>query len=333
MHWRAWQSCSRLRIGRVLLILTICLSAGTTSPSHGDDPPQSQRVAILFGARESYRSAAASLEASLKAKGIKCVTAELPKKGDKVGREKALRSLTAAKPAVIATAGIGATSFVLDKVSKTPVVFFTVPNGYDAVFMKASSAFKNRIAGVTTDASPEEQLAWIARQRPTVRNIAILHSTRTKQTVRRFKAASRKQKITITAITSDKEKFPEVIEALNASGCDGVLMIPDAHVYNTATIRRLLLWGLRQKKPIWTFSANVVKAGALAGMYSDTDKAAQQTAELIGKILNGVKPEKIGLQYPRDARTAVNVRTAKMIEVNLDDKIVRLDTVKFGEEP
>jgi ABC-type uncharacterized transport system substrate-binding protein len=333
MRWHVWQSRSRLRIGRVLLVMATCLSASVAPFSRGDDPPQSRRVAILFGARESYRSAAASLETSLKAAGIECVTAELPKREDDAGRGETLARLRAAKPAVIATAGIGATSFVLGKGPKTPVVFFMVPNARDAAFMKDGSAGKDRVAGVTTDASPEDQLAWIARLRPAFKHIAILHSSRTKQTVKRFEAASRKQKIAITAIESDKNEFPEAIEALNASGCDGVLMIPDARVYSVATIQRMLLWGLRQKKPVWTFSANVVKAGALAGMYSDTDKAAQQTAELIGRILDGVDPGKIGLQYPRDVCTAVNMRTAKMIEVSLDDKVVRAETVKFGEEP
>ncbi len=109
-------------------------------------------------------------------------------------------------------------------------------------------------------------------------------------------------------------------------------MIPDARVYNSTTIQRLLLWGLRQKKPVWTFSANIVKAGALAGMFSDAGKTARQTAELAGGILGGVAPGKIGLRYARDVGTAVNVRTAKMIEVKLD-KVVFPDTIKFGEEP
>ena len=333
VRWQVWQSGRPLRIGWGLLALTACLSVSVAGSSRGDDPPQSPRVAILCGDRESYRSAAASLQKALTAKGVDCVSIGLPEKEDEAGRVEALAHLKAAKPVVIGTVGLGATSFVLGQDIKAPVVFFMVPNVHDAAFTKEGGAGKGRVAGVTTDVSPEDQLAWCARAGPAYKTIAILHSSRTSQTVKRFEAAARSRKITLKAIECDKSEFPEAIEALNASGCDGVLMIPDAHVYNAATIRRLLLWGLRQKKPVWTFSANIVKAGALAGMYPDTDKTAQQTAALISKILSGTAPDKVGLNYPRDVRTAVNVRTAEMIGASLDDKVIGEGTVKFGDKP
>jgi len=54
---------------------------------------------------------------------------------------------------------------------------------------------------------------------------------------------------------------------LNKADYDSVLMVPDVQVFNAASVKRLLLWGVRQKTPVWGFSENVIKAGALAGQY------------------------------------------------------------------
>ena len=291
------------------------------------------RVAILFRAQKSYQIATSSLEAALQRTGYECICIELPKRDDQPGRERALRQLASAEPSVIATTGADVTSFVLEKVPKTPVVFFMVPNARDASFVTDGNPHRNRVAGVTTDVSPEDQIDWIARLRPATRNLAILHSSRTQRTVEAFRAAGRKRGITITTIEADKNEFPKAIEALNTKGCNGVLMIPDARIYNAATIKRLLLWGIRQKKPVWTFSASIVRAGAFAGQYADSQAIGRQAAELIQNEINGTRPSDLGLQYPRHVGRAVNERSAEMIDIVLNDAVIGVETMRFGVQP
>ncbi len=317
---------SALTCAAVLLIASLAMPLGA------EDPAPPARIAILFGPQRSYRAAAFALKASLERKGHRCIRVELARKNDKASREQVLKTLIAPDIGLIATAGNHATTFALEKTNKTPIVFFHVPNAPDAPFMRADRpTHPGRLSGVTIDVQPEAQLEWIKKLCPRVKAVAILHSRRTERTVEAFRRASEKSGIRVIAINADKGRFPEAIDALNASGCDGVLMIPDAKVYNAATIKRLLLWGLRKKIPVLTFSENVVKAGAAAGMYADSGAAIRQTSALIHDIVGGADPAAIALQYPKRIQKSVNLHTIQAIGAGLDLGVVRATTTKFGE--
>jgi len=213
---------SALTCAAVLLIASLAMPLGA------EDPAPPARIAILFGPQRSYRAAAFALKASLERKGHRCIRVELARKNDKASREQVLKTLIAPDIGLIATAGNHATTFALEKTNKTPIVFFHVPNAPDAPFMRADRpTHPGRLSGVTIDVQPEAQLEWIKKLCPRVKAVAILHSRRTERTVEAFRRASEKSGIRVIAINADKGRFPEAIDALNASGCDGVLMIPD----------------------------------------------------------------------------------------------------------
>ena len=142
------------------------------------------------------------------------------------------------------------------------------------------------------------------------------------------------QWMSVTTIPAARDEFPAAIEALNNSQYNGVLMIPDAQVYNSPNVERLLLWGVRNKKAVWTFSENVVAAGALAGLYCDPAKVGVQAAELIRNIVRHDEIAASGLHYPHSLgeaiRGAVNVHTAEMIGAPLDERIVADGVTRVG---
>jgi len=109
-------------------------------------------------------------------------------------------------------------------------------------------------------------------------------------------------------------------------------MIPDAAIYNSASVQRLLLWGARQKKPVWSFSQSIVKAGALGGQYANDEALGRQTADLVQRILDGTPPSKLGLQFPDQIESAVNTHTSDVIELELKDSILRSNVVRFGDQ-
>ena len=300
-------------------------------PVHAEGP-QSARVAIVFGHQHTYRQAAQALQRSLEAAGLECVAAELPKSGESDARDRLADLLATPKPTVIASAGAPATVFALQAFSDVPVVFFMVPNMVDAAFIGEDNPHRSRLAGVAADVSPDDRMEWIKRLHPACRNIAVLHSFRTKRTAEALSAAARRRGMTVKSLEADRQRFPDAIKALNNSGCDGVLMIPDAKVYNAPNVRRLLLWGIRQKKPVWAFSKSVVKAGALAGQYSDAESVGRQAAGLIQEVLAGADAASIGPRYPRRVLRAVNERTADMIRVRLPSGAVGADTARYGDQ-
>ncbi len=290
-------------------------------------------VAILVGPYRSYREAASTLQKTLEDAGQRCVLIELPKGADEVARKEAMKRLVDAQPVVIATSGANITSLALKSVPKIPVVFFMVHNALDASFMAEDDPNRGRVTGVAADVAPEDWIDWILRLAPDTRNIGVLVSQRTQRTVAAIGRAAKKRNVRFSVVDIGKGEFLQSLEALNGEHPDGVLMTLDPKVYNSATVERLLVWGIREKKPVWAFSASIVKAGAFAGVYPEPKAVGRQTAELVQKVVGGTAPAKLGVQYPLAVARAVNERTAETIDVPLRKEAVDENTVRFGVKP
>ncbi len=319
----------RWRLIAVTVWVCACLAVPDRS-ARGDDPDV--RVVVLCGPQRTYRQAASALRDSLASAGCQSLLVELPKNGEGPILDEALRQLVEANPTVIAAAGSNATSLALATVPDVPVVFFAVPNVLDAEFSAPGRVDRGRVAGVAADVSPAEQIAWITRLHPQARKLGLLHSRRTRLTAEAISRAAAQRGISVATIESDKGEFAGSIDALNQQGVDGVLMIPDAKVYNSASVQRLLLWGIRQKKPVWAFSAGVVKAGALGGQFADNQAVGEHAAELIQQVIRSEPVGKLGVQYPRKTGRAVNERTAEIVSINLADDVL-VSATRFGATP
>jgi len=303
------------------------------------------RLAILLTPHPAYHSPLAAIEVSLKKQGVAYTIVELPKINKETQNEKPrristqqtasadiLRQLTAKQPSLLVTIGTSATAFAVENVPDIPIVFCLVPNAQDMAFMVHDSTQRARSTGVTSDISPGDQVKWLKDIDPKARNIGLLHSSRSQLTAEMLVSAGKKHGIQIKPIVATRKDFPQAIDALNLAGCDGVLMIPDANVYNSTNVQRLLLWGLRKKKPVWTFSANIVKAGAIAGSYSSPHAIGRQTAEIIERFISGERIAKIGLQYPKHVEKAVNYRTAEMIGLTFSQRVIQTATKQYEKD-
>lgn len=276
------------------------------------------RVAIFRPPRKSFDGVVALMKRELIAAGRDVRVIELPPSADAKGSAAALSQLDEFQPDVIATAGEKVTQRVLEAVPGTPVVFFMLVNADSAAFMQRSSPHFQRVCGVTSDSPLARQMEWISQINPGCKKIGVIHSARLTTTVNAIVRAATACNIKTQSIVASKDGFPDAIIELNRTGCDAALMIPDSGVYNQHTIRRLILWGLRQKKPVWTFSRNIVKAGALGGLFYDKTDVAGRTVETIQAIVDGAKPSAIGVRYPHRILRVLNADTAQQIDLKLN---------------
>jgi len=290
------------------------------------------RVAVVSGAHEAYRAASAALVARLKSAGHACELIELAADSDAALAEAAQR-IGRFSPQVIATAGTGTTSAILARVPDVPVVFYMVPNALDAPFMADGAPEKRRVAGVPSDVDPAAQIDWALKTGRRAKTVAVLHSARTRRTAAALERAGRARGVSVVLESASRSEFPKAVETLDRLGCDGVLMISDSEVYDSPSVQRLLLWGLRARKYVWAFSVNIVKAGALSGLYCDGESVGQEAALVVQEVLDGKSPAAIGLRYPRRLGHAVNVHTARMIDEQLDEAALGADVERLGEEP
>lgn len=313
---------------------------------------QGRTVAIVLTPHESYAAVAGVVEKQLTEAGYACVRIDLPKdageaasdgpakeptttadeppKAASAELERAVEKLIAAKPRAVVSVGLMATTAAMRAIPDKPVVFAMVANALDTPVM-AGDRPGGGPTGVAAEISPADQVDWI-KETAGARNVAVFHSSASRKTAEAIAKAGSQKGVTIIPIETRKDDFAKAIEQLARNKADGALMIPDARVYNVANVRALLLWGIRQKKPVWGFSASVVKAGALAGRYSNGEEVGRRAAELIKKVMAAAPPEEFGLQYPAAAESAVNVRTAELIGVSLKPEILKKATVRFGKD-
>jgi hypothetical protein len=100
---------------------------------------------------------------------------------------------------------------------------------------------------------------------------------------------------------------------------DVLLALPDSAVYNTENFRNILLSTYRKKQGVIGFSADMVKAGALATTYSEVEDINAQVAEIVASyVAGGELPQP---QFPRYFHTIVNEGVARSLDVEVPDNV------------
>jgi hypothetical protein len=109
----------------------------------------------------------------------------------------------------------------------------------------------------------------------------------------------------------------DINQVLNRIGQAQVLLaMPDSSVYNTENIRNILLSTYRRGQAVIGFSADMVKAGALASTYSDIEDINAQVAEAAAAFdATGELPAP---QFPHYFSTIVNDGVARSLNVVVD---------------
>ena len=103
------------------------------------------------------------------------------------------------------------------------------------------------------------------------------------------------------------------------SQADVLLAMPDNGVYNTESIRNVLLSTYRHKQGVIGFSADMVKAGALASTYSDIEDINAQITEMVSAFI--ATGELAAPQFPRYFKTIVNEGVARSLEIAVDGEV------------
>ena len=115
--------------------------------------------------------------------------------------------------------------------------------------------------------------------------------------------------------------------ALNRVGQAQVLLaMPDRSVYSAENFRNILLSTYRHNQSVIGFSADMVRAGALATTYSNIEHINAHVADLAGDfVLSGALAAP---QFPRYFRTIINEGVARSLQVSMSD-----EARKYGREP
>lgn len=169
-------------------------------------------------------------------------------------------------------------------------------------------------SAIFLDQPPGRQVALIAAALPSMHEAGVLYSTppaelaRLRREISEYKLKLREQAV------SQQLPLRDALQALLKSS-DVLLALPDAEIYNSSTIRNILLATYRSGVPLIGFSPAYVKAGALCAVFSTPAQFAAQADILIRKF--GETKIFPSAQYPQEFEVAVNEQVARSLGMHL----------------
>ena len=167
---------------------------------------------------------------------------------------------------------------------------------------------------VTVDVPSETLLSWVGRLFPGKNRVGVIRGPmQTDAYMKAFERAARQAGFTVEAMNCSHPR--DVVEAfLRFKGlADLVWCPPNPQLYNSATLKPLLIASLTNRLPIIGFSEQFVQAGALFGGSADFADVGRQTAGLAFRVARNepVPPRQAAQKF----HFSYNQRVARLLGV------------------
>lgn len=197
-----------------------------------------------------------------------------------------------------------------------PTLNVFVPKaGYDSLPRDSSARAPARSA-IYLDQPMERQVALLQAALPGTRHVGVLYSAPPPElhTLRHL-LKDKGMQLHDHAVGKETSLNDALEHVLDES--EMLFVLPDAQIYNSNTIRNILLAAYRRKIPMVGISQAYVKAGALCAVFSTPEQVASQAAGMIGQYAeSGNLPV---AQYPSEFEVSVNAQVARSLGLHIKD--------------
>ena len=112
---------------------------------------------------------------------------------------------------------------------------------------------------------------------------------------------------------------------------DILLALPDNNIYNSQSVKNILLTSYRYRKPVIAFSKNFAEAGALASIYSSTEQISQSASDLVGQYFKSGQRFKKSINYPQAFDISINRQVFRALDLSIPDIDKLKQTLKYSE--
>lgn len=149
--------------------------------------------------------------------------------------------------------------------------------------------------------------------------ISLLNSQDKPVNSKKIQQCANKYGITIYTVNtrSEENMTDHVKDALNHS--DVLLALPDKNIYNSHTVKNILLTSYRHRKPVIAFSNNFVNAGALASIHSSVEQISHSASTLIEQYFKLGSQFKKPVNYPQSFDISINRQVFRALEIPSPD--------------
>lgn len=184
---------------------------------------------------------------------------------------------------------------------------------------------KNTFSAIYLDQPSRRQIDLITSALPEAKNIGLLFSAQLPEIASLRKAVAENRLVLHEQkIGSADSLHRDLLALLQIS--DVLLAVPDAQIYNSSTMRNILLSTYRNEVPVVGLSVPYVRAGALCAVFSTPDQIAAQAADVAGQFLaTGRLPP---AQYPIEFDVMVNRQVARSLGIQIKEPAALIRQIK-----
>jgi len=307
---------------KFLILIFICLFFYPSVTSAADKDPTI--VVIKSLDIEPYRAAFDSFRNALSRERVKARYLEYDLDEGGQVKNKIAQDTKNGVYDLILTIGSGATIFAKENFKDKPIVFSMVLNPVASGFVSSMSNSGGNITGAAMDVPLRRQFEVIKSGIPEARRVVIFYSPKeTEALLPSVQSAAGSEGLSFKAIPVNSEK--EMMDSLKqlVSKQDILFAIADSKVYTPQNTQFIILETLRNAIPFVGISAAYVKAGALISFSCNYKENGTQAAGLALRVINGESPAKLSITTPEKIEIAVNENTAKHIQVQLPERILK----------
>jgi putative ABC transport system substrate-binding protein len=246
--------------------------------------------------------------------------------GDAARGAQFAKELVERKPEVILSSNTPTTAAFQRETHRIPIVMVSVTDPIGSGFVKSLAHPRGNITGfINLESSvAQKHLQLLKDISPDLKRVAAIFNPKTAPYayyLPALKAAAQKLRVQlIEAPVSSESDIEKVIGELGIGKESGVFVMPDAFL----SVHRKVVIGLTAQRRIPAIypRRQFVVDGGLIGYGVDFLDLHRRAASYVDRILRGVKPQDLPVEYPRKFELAVNMRTAKALGITIPDSIL-----------
>jgi len=248
--------------------------------------------------------------------------------GDVSAVRTSLTELMRLTPDVLVTNTNLVTAAVQAEVRTIPIVFIFVGDPVGSGFVSDDARPNGNLTGFANWDSPAMSGKWLELVKevaPQVERVGFIIHPETPALIRYFKSAealASALKVKLVALgVHDAAEIERALIAFAAEGNGGLIVGPHAV---TLTNRDLIVaMAARLRLPAIYPLAFYAQAGGLITYGLDPANQFQQGAGYVDRILRGIKPADLPVQYPTKLQLVVNLKTAKALGLAIPESFLQ----------
>lgn len=180
-----------------------------------------------------------------------------------------------------------------------------------------SAAYRSSLLYITQPLC--RQLHFVKTLNPEWKSVGVIINDNPAQNKAEITSCAKKYSLTANITTTDSAgRLTSVLKELLASS-DLLLALPDSSIYNSKTVKNILLTSYRLRKPVIGFSKNFSKAGALASIYSTPTQIAETATSIIDDYITSGNRFSRKENYPDDFDISINRQVFRALDMDPPD--------------